>query len=139
MRPSLNLLPGETVQRIIDEGFALLENPGIELHNLEGRELLLAAVTRRSFIICQVENSRRLIPSPDSLHKCLSRGLFNQSPCLRKPVWGKLLSAEFPTLYSPFPNTSIYAKLFLGHSTNLLSVSGVLTTLSGDKPEERRI
>ena len=43
MRPSLNLLTGETVQRIIAEGFALLENPGIELHNQEGRELLLAA------------------------------------------------------------------------------------------------
>ncbi len=42
MRPSLNLLTDETVQRIIDEGFALLENPGIELHHQEGRELLLA-------------------------------------------------------------------------------------------------
>jgi small subunit ribosomal protein S6 len=49
------------------------------------------------------------------------------------------LSAGFPSRCSPFPNTSIYAKLFLGHSTNLLSVSGVLTTQSGDKPEERRI
>ncbi|MGB2954394.1 MAG: hypothetical protein WBB64_00355 [Anaerolineales bacterium] len=80
MRPSLNLLPGETVQRIIDEGFALLENPGIELHNLEGRELLLAAVTRRSFIICQVENSRHLIPSPDSLHKGRSGTDFTNLP-----------------------------------------------------------
>jgi len=30
MRPALNLLPSDTVQKIIDEGFALLENPGIE-------------------------------------------------------------------------------------------------------------
>ncbi len=43
MRPSLNLLTDETVQSIIDEGFALLENPGIELHNQDGMELLLAA------------------------------------------------------------------------------------------------
>ncbi len=43
MRPSLNLLTSETVQKIIDEGFALLENPGIELHNQDGKELLLAA------------------------------------------------------------------------------------------------
>ena len=43
MRPSLNLLTSETVQKIIDEGFALLKNPGIELHNQDGKELLLAA------------------------------------------------------------------------------------------------
>ena len=43
MRPSLNLLTSETVQKIINEGFALLENPGIELHNQDGMELLLAA------------------------------------------------------------------------------------------------
>jgi len=44
-----------------------------------------------------------------------------------------------PSPPAPFPNTSICAKLSLGHLTNLLSVSGVLTTLSGDNPEERRI
>jgi trimethylamine:corrinoid methyltransferase-like protein len=43
MRPALNLLTSETVQKIIDEGFALLENPGIEFHNQDTLELLLAA------------------------------------------------------------------------------------------------
>ena len=46
---------------------------------------------------------------------------------------------HFHPTSEPFPNTSIYAKLPLGQLTKLLSVSGVLTTLSGDNPEERRI
>ena len=33
MRPEPKLLTNETVQKIIYEGYALLENPGIELHN----------------------------------------------------------------------------------------------------------
>jgi len=49
MRPSLNLLTNETVQKIIDEGFALLENPGIELHNQDGKELLLTAGAEADF------------------------------------------------------------------------------------------
>jgi hypothetical protein len=40
---------------------------------------------------------------------------------------------------TPFPNPDIYAKLPLGLLPIILSVSGVLTTQSRDKPEERRI
>ncbi|MCJ7717210.1 MAG: trimethylamine methyltransferase family protein, partial [Anaerolineales bacterium] len=48
MRPKLNLLSKETVQKIINEGFSLLENPGIELHNQEARELLQSAGAKSS-------------------------------------------------------------------------------------------
>jgi len=50
-----------------------------------------------------------------------------------------LITHKFFSALEPFPNTFIYAKLPLGHLTKLLSVSGVLTILSGDNPEERRI
>lgn len=38
MRPSVTLLTNESVNQIIEEGFALLEDPGIELHNQEAIE-----------------------------------------------------------------------------------------------------
>jgi trimethylamine--corrinoid protein Co-methyltransferase len=43
MRPKLNLLSDELVKQIIEEGFALLLNPGIQLHNEEALSLLADA------------------------------------------------------------------------------------------------
>ena len=43
MRPKLNLLSDELVMQIIDEGFALLMNPGIQVHNDEALSLLADA------------------------------------------------------------------------------------------------
>ena len=43
MRPKLNLLSDELVTQIIQEGFALLMNPGIQVHNDEGLALLADA------------------------------------------------------------------------------------------------
>jgi trimethylamine--corrinoid protein Co-methyltransferase len=43
MRPKLNLLSDELVKQIIDEGFALLMNPGIQVHNDEALSLLADA------------------------------------------------------------------------------------------------
>jgi len=38
----------ETVQKIKDEGYASLENPGIEMYNQEARDILLFAGTKSS-------------------------------------------------------------------------------------------
>jgi len=43
MRPKLILLSDELVKQIIEEGFALLTNPGIQVHNDEARSLLADA------------------------------------------------------------------------------------------------
>jgi len=43
MRPKLNLLSYELVKQIIEEGFALLMNPGIQVHNDEALSLLADA------------------------------------------------------------------------------------------------
>ncbi|MEJ2012162.1 MAG: trimethylamine methyltransferase family protein [Anaerolineales bacterium] len=43
MRPIFKLLNDELVDRIIDEGFELLTDPGIEVHNAEARKLLSQA------------------------------------------------------------------------------------------------
>ena len=43
MRPKLNLLSDELVKQIIEEGFALLMNPGIQVHNEEALSLLAEA------------------------------------------------------------------------------------------------
>jgi trimethylamine--corrinoid protein Co-methyltransferase len=43
MRPKLNLLSDELVKQIIEEGFALLMNPGIQVHNNEALILLADA------------------------------------------------------------------------------------------------
>ena len=43
MRPKLNLLSDELVKQIIEEGFALLMNPGIQIHNNEALSLLADA------------------------------------------------------------------------------------------------
>jgi trimethylamine--corrinoid protein Co-methyltransferase len=43
MRPKLHLLSDELVKQIIDEGFALLMNPGIQVHNDEALSLLADA------------------------------------------------------------------------------------------------
>jgi trimethylamine--corrinoid protein Co-methyltransferase len=43
MRPKLNLLSDELVKQIIEEGFALLLNPGIQVHNEEALSLLADA------------------------------------------------------------------------------------------------
>jgi trimethylamine--corrinoid protein Co-methyltransferase len=43
MRPKLNLLSDELVKQIIKEGFALLMNPGIQVHNDEALSLLADA------------------------------------------------------------------------------------------------
>ena len=54
MRPKLNLLSDELVKQIIEEGFALLMNPGIQIHNDEALSLLGdagAVVDRESKIV----------------------------------------------------------------------------------------
>jgi trimethylamine:corrinoid methyltransferase-like protein len=43
MRPKLNLLSDELIKQIIEEGFALLMNPGIQIHNEEALSLLADA------------------------------------------------------------------------------------------------
>jgi trimethylamine--corrinoid protein Co-methyltransferase len=43
VRPKLNLLSDELVKQIIEEGFALLMNPGIQVHNDEALSLLADA------------------------------------------------------------------------------------------------
>ncbi|MCJ7701734.1 MAG: trimethylamine methyltransferase family protein [Anaerolineales bacterium] len=43
MRPKLNLLSDELVKQILEEGFALLMNPGIQVHNDEALSLLADA------------------------------------------------------------------------------------------------
>ena len=43
MRPTLNLLSAELIKQIIEEGFALLMNPGIQVHNDEALSLLADA------------------------------------------------------------------------------------------------
>ncbi|MBC8330970.1 MAG: trimethylamine methyltransferase family protein [Anaerolineae bacterium] len=43
MRPKVNFLSDKVVQQIIDEAFQLLMNPGIQIHNREGLELLAEA------------------------------------------------------------------------------------------------
>jgi len=43
MRPKLNLLSDELVKQILEEGFALLMNPGIQVHNDEALTLLADA------------------------------------------------------------------------------------------------
>jgi len=53
MRPKLNLLSDDLVKQIIDEGFALLMNPGVRVHNDEALSLLAdagAEVDRKSKI-----------------------------------------------------------------------------------------
>lgn len=43
MQPKLELLPQELVERILDEAFQLLQNPGIKVQSAEARELLASA------------------------------------------------------------------------------------------------
>ena len=43
MRPKLNVLSDELVAQIIDEGLALLADPGVRIHNQEARRLLAEA------------------------------------------------------------------------------------------------
>ncbi|MDI7277434.1 MAG: trimethylamine methyltransferase family protein [Anaerolineae bacterium] len=43
MRPKLNLLSPDLVQRIVDEGMQLLMDPGVRVHNEEGMRLLAEA------------------------------------------------------------------------------------------------
>ena len=43
MRPKLNLLSNELLKQIIEEGFALLMNPGIQVHNDKALTLLAEA------------------------------------------------------------------------------------------------
>jgi len=43
MQPKLNLLSEELVKQILEEGFALLRNPGIQVKNDEALSLLADA------------------------------------------------------------------------------------------------
>ena len=47
--PKLLMLENELVERIISEGIALLENPGIRIHNQEALELLANAGAKVNF------------------------------------------------------------------------------------------
>ena len=43
MQPKLELIPQELVDRILDEAFQLLLNPGIKVQSAEARDLLASA------------------------------------------------------------------------------------------------
>ena len=43
LHPKLEILDGDLVNQIISEGIALLENPGIRVHNQEALEILANA------------------------------------------------------------------------------------------------
>ncbi len=43
MQPKIELLPSELVQRILDEAYQLMENPGIKVQSQEARQLLAEA------------------------------------------------------------------------------------------------
>ncbi len=60
MRPKLTLLDEPLLQQIIEEGYALLEDPGIEVHNDDALELLSAAGAR-------VNPETRIVNIPRSL------------------------------------------------------------------------
>lgn len=49
MRPKVNFLSDEVVNKIIDEAFQLLMDPGIQIHNREGLELLAQAGAQVNF------------------------------------------------------------------------------------------
>ncbi|MBL7163108.1 MAG: trimethylamine methyltransferase family protein [Anaerolineales bacterium] len=49
MRPKVEFLSDELVQQIIDEGFQLLMDPGIQIHNQEALELLAEAGAKVDF------------------------------------------------------------------------------------------
>lgn len=49
MRPKVNFLSDETVAQIIDEGYQLLQDPGIQVHNEEGLQLLAEAGAQVDF------------------------------------------------------------------------------------------
>ena len=57
MRPKLNLLADELLKQIIEEGFALLMNPGIQVKNDEALSLLADAGAQ-----VDVENKIAKIP-----------------------------------------------------------------------------
>jgi trimethylamine--corrinoid protein Co-methyltransferase len=48
MRPKLNLLGDELVEQIIAEGFELLMDPGVRVHNADALKLLADAIVRRA-------------------------------------------------------------------------------------------
>lgn len=64
LRPKLELLDNDLVNQIISEGIALLEDPGIRIHNQVALELLAKANAKVDFqarIACIPENiTRRL-------------------------------------------------------------------------------
>src|SRR3990170_4721706 len=62
MRPALHLLNDDLVQRILDEGFQLLVDPGVRIHNAEALGLLAeagAAVDREAQIASIPESITR--------------------------------------------------------------------------------
>ena len=62
LRPKLEILDNDLVNQIISEGIALLENPGIRVHNQEALELLANANAKVDFqarIACIPENITR--------------------------------------------------------------------------------
>ena len=59
LRPKLEILDIDLVNQIISEGIALLENPGIRVHNQEALEILANASAKVDFqaqIACIPEN-----------------------------------------------------------------------------------
>lgn len=49
LRPKVNFLSHEMLEQIIEEGYALLENPGVLIHNQEALQLLADAGARVNF------------------------------------------------------------------------------------------
>jgi len=49
MRPRIQFLDEDVVQQVIQEGFALLQNPGVRIHNLEAQKLLADAGAKVDF------------------------------------------------------------------------------------------
>lgn len=60
MQPKLNLLDNELVQRVLDEAFELLLEPGIKVQSAEARALLAAAGA-------QIDEAREVVAIPESV------------------------------------------------------------------------
>ncbi len=60
MQPKLNLLDNELVQRVLDEAFELLLEPGIKVQSAEARALLAAAGA-------QVDEEREVVAIPEAV------------------------------------------------------------------------
>ncbi len=84
IRPRLELLSADLVQRVVAEAFRLLEAPGVMVHLAEARQLLRAAGA-------QVDEARNVVKIPEAMARAALENvpsaftLYNQdgAPCIR--------------------------------------------------------